>query len=51
MNNKPRVCFNCKEKSNDVFEISLSLSKKIPEYKNKALCSECRIYLLTKKFL
>lgn len=48
---KARLCNKCKETSTDVYEISEVLSEKLPEYRGKALCPECRMLLLTRSAL
>jgi hypothetical protein len=45
---KARLCNRCKETSTDAFEISEVLSEKLPEYRGKVLCPECRMLLLTR---
>lgn len=48
---KARLCNRCKQTSTDVYEISEVLSEKLPEYRGKALCPECRMLLLTRSAL
>jgi hypothetical protein len=48
---KARLCNRCKETSTDAFEISEVLSEKLPEYRGKVLCPECRMMLLTRSAL
>lgn len=48
---KARLCNRCKQTSTHAFEISEVLSEKLPEYRGKVLCSECRMLLLTRSAL
>jgi hypothetical protein len=50
-NNKARLCNKCKQTSTDAFQITEVLSEKLPEYRGKVLCSECRMLLLTRSAL
>lgn len=43
---KPEYCYSCGEFSKSVFKTSKAISSIDPKYKDKYLCSDCRIEII-----